>query len=183
MYADFSTELALVWSFDIWIQNLRFFSAFYLDGSLLLLFLSMLLSIFGISNGFYISRHLAVQEYDDVDDETMMKNGPAVCVVGAGEAKLPPPPGLSGPDGKAKLPPPPGLSGPDGKAKLPPPPGLSGPDGKAKLPPPPGLSGPDGKAKLAPPPGIKLPAPPGLNPILPAASNGRKPGQFASATE
>ena len=100
----------------------------------------MLSSIFGIANSFYISRHLAVEEYDDVDDETMMKNGPVVCecVVGAGEARLPPPPGLSGPDGKAKLP---------------------------------------------PPPGIKLPAPPGLNPILPAASNGRKPGQFASATE
>ena len=113
----------------------------------------MLSSIFGIANSFYISRHLAVQEYDDVDDETMIKNTPAVCVVGAGEARLPPPPGLSGADGKAKLPPPPGLSGPDGKAKLP------------------------------PPPGIKLPAPPGLNPILPAASNGRKPGQFASATE
>jgi len=117
---------------------LQFFSAFYLDGSLLSLFLSMLSSIFGISNGFYISRHLAVQEYDDVDDETVIKSGPVVCVVGAGEARLPPPPGLSGADGKAKLP---------------------------------------------PPPGIKLPAPPGLNPILPAASNGRKPGQFASATE
>ena len=177
---------------------LQYFSALYLQGSLLSLFLSMLSSIFGIANSFYISRHLAVQEYDDVDDETMMKNTPVVCVVGVGEAKLPPPPGLPGPDGEAKLPPPPGLPGPDGKAKLPPPPGLPGPDGeaklppppglpgpdgKAKLPPPPGLPGPDGKARLPPPPGIKLPAPPGLNPILPAASNGRKPGQFASATE
>jgi len=117
---------------------LQYFSAFYLNGSLLSLSLSMLSSIFGIANSFYISRHLAVQEYDDVDDETVMKNGPVVCVVGAGEARLPPPPGLSGADGKAKLP---------------------------------------------PPPGIKLPAPPGLNPILPAQSNGRKPGQFASATE
>ena len=151
MNAHILIEVLLL--FDIWNQDLRYFSALYLDGSLLSLSLSMLSSIFGIANSFYISRHLAVQEYDDVDDETMIKNTPAVCVVGAGEAKLPPPPGLPGADGKAKLPPPPGLSGPDGKAKLP------------------------------PPPGIKLPAPPGLNPILPAASNGRKPGQFASATE
>lgn len=136
MNAHFLIEVLIL--FDMWNQELRYFSALYLDGSLLSLSLSMLSSIFGIANSFYISRHLAVQEYDDVDDETMIKNTPAVCVVGAGEARLPPPPGLSRPDGKAKLP---------------------------------------------PPPGIKLPAPPGLNPILPAASNGRKPGQFASATE
>jgi len=110
MNAHFLIEVLLL--FDIWNQDLRYFSALYLDGSLLSLCLSMLSSIFGIANSFYISRHLAVEEYDDVDDETMMKNGPVVCVVGAGEAKLP-----------------------------------------------------------------------GLNPILPATSNGRKPGQFASATE
>ena len=101
----FENKLALFSSFDIdiWNQDLRYFSALYLEGSLLSLSLSMLSSIFGIANSFYISRHLAVQEYDDVDDEMMMKNGPAVCVVGAGEARLPPPPGL-------KLPAPPGLN-------------------------------------------------------------------------
>ena len=140
---------------------LQFYSAFFARGNInafLIFGFSMALSIFGITNGFYITRHLAVVDYDAEEKEEVLKTSRPPAAVHGGvlppttPTGLPPPPGLS----PSVLPPPPGLS----PSVLPPPPGLPPRANAFASPIPSGLIFPQARPKVA-----------------------RKPGQFVSDTE
>lgn len=109
----------LSWPFSLfWLLHLlpRYFSAFWLAGNdeaFFKLWLSIFLSSFGISSGLYLSNHVAIIDFEDLNDDaadttaTPSSQQIGQTIVGTvppwppsqpGQAKLPPPPGLVFPE-------------------------------------------------------------------------------------
>ena len=110
---------------------IQYFSAFWLtenDEAFLTLWFSMFLSTFGISSGFFLSNHIAIIDFEDLNDDAADTTAtPSSQQIG--QAIVPPRPPSQ--RGQAKLPPPPGLVFPERYFQPCPPNGRQGQQGLA----------------------------------------------------
>ena len=112
----------------------RYFSAFWLAGNdeaFFKLWLSIFLSSFGISSGLYLSNHVAIIDFEDLNDDAADTTAhPSSQQIGQVIVGTVPPWPPSQP-GQAKLPPPPGLVFPERYFQPCPPNGRQGQQGLA----------------------------------------------------
>ena len=120
--------------FDMCASFPRYFSAFWLAGNdeaFLKLWFSIFLSTFGISSGLYLSNHVAIIDFEDLNDDAADTTAhPSSQQIGQAIVGTVPPWPPSQP-GQAKLPPPPGLVFPERYFQPCPPNGRQGQQGLA----------------------------------------------------